>query len=480
MSEVDLLVRGGRVVTDSGVMFADVGVVKGTITAVGANLSLTTDEVIDASGLHVFPGGVDPHVHFNEPGRTEWETIATGSAALAAGGYTTFIDMPLNSRPATTSGEAFDAKLRAATASSVADFGLWGGMVPDNLVNLEELVERGVMGFKAFMCPSGIDDFPESDDRTLREGMKRIAQLDSILLLHAEDPAMIDELTRRALTAGRKGARDFIRSRPAAAELEAISRAISIAGETGCRIHIVHVSTARGVQLATEARASGVDVSCETCPHYLLYTEEDIERLGGLGKCAPPFRTSKDRDGLWQQISDGALPMVVSDHSPSTVDLKQGTDFFKLWGGIAGCQSTRQLLRWQARARSMGPPTVAAVTASNAARRFRLGQKGEVAVGFDADLWLADLSVEGVVLREDLLYRNAFSAHEGMPIRGRTSRTLVRGQTTFMNGRVDRTTRGRLIRPTRLPSPLGQGGAPGAGSARPGAPRGDVPPQPEG
>jgi len=449
VSDVDLLVRGGRVVSDSGVTIADVGIVKGTITAVGASLSLSADEVIDAEGLHVFPGGVDSHVHFNEPGRTEWETIATGSGALAAGGYTTFIDMPLNSRPVTTSGVAFDAKLRAAAASSVADFGLWGGMVPDNLVHLEELVQRGVMGFKAFMCPSGIDDFPQSDDRTLREGMKRIAQLDSILLLHAEDAAMIDDLTRRALAAGRKSPRDFIRSRPAAAELEAISRAISIAGETGCRIHIVHVSTARGVQLVTEAQAGGVDVSCETCPHYLLYTEEDIERLGGLGKCAPPFRTSKDRDGLWQQMSDGELPIVVSDHSPSTLDLKQGPDFFKLWGGIAGCQSTRHLLLWQARARSLGPATVAALTASNAARRFRLGQKGEVAVGFDADLWLADLSIEGVVRREDLLYRNPFSAHEGKPTRGRTSRTLIRGQTAFMDGRVDRSSRGRFIRPTR-------------------------------
>lgn len=449
MSDLDLIVRGGRVVTDSGVTVADVGIADGTIAAVGGDLSVSAGEVIDATGLHVFPGGVDSHVHFNDPGRTEWETIANGSAALAAGGYTTFVDMPLNSRPVTIDGDAFDAKLRVATANAVVDFGLWGGLVPGNVEHLEELVQRGVAGFKAFMCPSGIDDFPQADDRTLREGMQRIAQLNSILLLHAEDAATVDKLTRKALAGGKKGARDFVRSRPAVAEHEAISRAVSMAGETGCRIHIVHVSTVRGVELVNEARSRGVDVTCETCPHYLLYTEEDLERLGGLGKCAPPFRTSADRDGLWQLLSDGTLPMVVSDHSPSTLELKQGPDFFKLWGGISGCQSTRQLLLWQARGRSVGPATISAATAGNVATRFGLERKGAVAVGFDADLWLADLSIDGVVRREDLLYRNPFSAHESAPIRGRTVRTLVRGHTVFMEGRVDRSSRGTFVRPAR-------------------------------
>jgi allantoinase len=449
VSELDVVVRGGHVVTGPGVAFVDVGIADGRIAAIGADLAFSAAEVIDATGLHVFPGGVDSHVHFNEPGRTEWETIANGSAALAAGGYTTFVDMPLNSRPVTVEGAAFDAKLRAAEASSVVDFGLWGGLVPGNVERLEELVERGVIGFKAFMCPSGVDDFPACDDHTLREGMKRIARLGSILLLHAEDAAMIDELTRRAIRAGKKSARDFVRSRPATAELEAISHAISLAGETGCRAHIVHVSTARGVELVRDAQAGGVDISCETCPHYLLYTEDDLERLGGLGKCAPPFRTRKDRDGLWQAMSDGTLDMVVSDHSPSTVDLKQGNDFFKLWGGIAGCQSTRQLLLWQARAHSIGPAAISAATAGNVARRFGLANKGAVAVGFDADLWLADLSIEGAVRGPDLLYRNPFSAHEGRPTRGRTVRTLVRGQTVYGDGRIARSSRGRFIRPAR-------------------------------
>jgi len=205
--------------------------------------------------------------------------------------------------------------------------------------------------------------------------------------------------------------------------------------------------------MVAEAKLLGVDVSCETCPHYLLYTENDMERLGGIGKCAPPFRTAEDRDGLWSLLADGTLPMVVSDHSPSTIDLKLGEDFFKLWGGISGCQSTRQLLLAHAAERSVELSTVAAVTATNPARRFGMASKGEVAVGFDADLWLVDLSYEGTLRKHDLLYRNAFSAHEGQRIRGHTARTLVRGQTVFVDGRPAPTRTGRLIRPERAAGP---------------------------
>jgi allantoinase len=436
-----LIIRGGAVVTSSETTIADIAVTDGAITAVGPNLETKAGEEIDAAGLHVFPGGIDSHVHFNEPGRTEWETIACGSAALAAGGYTTFIDMPLNNLPVTIDGAAFDLKRKAAEQSSLVDFGLWGGLVPGNLDQLDELEERGVMGFKAFMCPSGIDEFPAADERTLREGMQRIAQLDSVLLVHAENPAILD---LHARTAAGTTWQDFVRSRPPEAELQAISLATGIARETGCRLHVVHVSTARGAELIAEAQARGTDVSGETCPHYLLYVEDDLDLLGGLGKCAPPVRTKEDRYQLWRALLEGRLAMVVSDHSPSTLDLKQGDDFFKIWGGISGCQSTRQLLL----AKGMGPSTVAAITATNVAERFDLTSKGQIAVGFDADLWLVDLSHDDVVRREDLLYRNQFSAHEGQPIRGRTVRTLVRGRTVFADGRPVGKPAGRFIRPT--------------------------------
>jgi allantoinase len=416
-----MIVRGGTVVTARGPQFMDIAIADGRITEVGRHLD-DDAEVIDATGLHIFPGGIDSHVHFNEPGRTEWEDIAHGSAALAAGGYTTFIDMPLNNLPVTTTVEAFDLKLAAMNRSSRVDFGLWGGLVPGNLDQLEGLVQRGVMGFKAFMCPSGIDEFPASDERTLRDGMKRIAELDSILLVHAEEPSELRE------PAG-PSARDFAASRPARAELVAITRAIEIAGATGCRLHVVHVSTARGAELIDAAKRLGADVTGETCPHYLLYTAEDLERLGGLAKCAPPFRTERDGERLWR------MPMVVSDHSPSTIELKRGDDFRQVWGGISGCQTTRQLLLAPDR---LELSEIAAVTSTNIAERFGLEHKGDIAPGFDADLWIVDLAHEEVLRREDLLYRNPFSVHEGRKIRGRTVRTLVRGK--------DRG-RGEFIRP---------------------------------
>ena len=396
-----MIVRGGTVVTARGVEAADIAIENGAITEVGPNLSAVAEE-IDATGLHVFPGGIDSHVHFNEPGRTEWEDIAHGSAALAAGGYTCFVDMPLNNLPVTTTVEAFDLKLEVMRRSAKIDYGLWAGLVPGNLDELEALAQRGAMGFKAFMCPSGIDEFPACDERTLRAGMRRIADLDSILLVHAEDPALLREPTGPT-------ARDFVESRSPEAEAVAIEAAVAMAEETGCRLHIVHISTAAGAALLHG------NVSGETCPHYLLYTDADLERLGGIGKCAPPLRDERM----------SMMPIVVSDHSPSTLDLKQGNDFRKIWGGISGCQSTRQLLL---ALDVLDLPRVAAVTSTNIARRFGLRKKGDIAPGFDADLWLVDLGWEGPVRSQDLLYRNPFSVHEGASIRGKTVRILVRGK----------------------------------------------------
>jgi allantoinase len=336
--------------------------------------------------------------------------------------------MPLNNLPVTTTVDAFDLKLEAARRSSKVDFGFWGGLVPANLDQLAGLVERGVTGFKAFMCPSGIDEFPACDERTMRAGIKRIAELGSILLVHAEDPAMLTEPQGPT-------ARDFLESRPWQAELSAIHDAIDWAHEARCKLHIVHVSSLPSAAIIHANRESGVDVSGETCPHYLLYGADDLDRLVGLGKCAPPFR---EKAALLPTLY-GGLEMVVSDHSPSTLDLKQGDDFRKIWGGISGCQSTRQLLLAD---RRLELPLIAALTATNVARRFGLEQKGDIAPGFDADLWIVDLNGEDVVRREDLLYRNPFSVHEGQKIRGKTIRTLVRG---------DDPGRGKLIRPRTPP-----------------------------
>jgi allantoinase len=411
----DLVVRGGTVVTPSGPLVADVGVLDGAIAAIAPELEGAGREH-DATGLHVFPAGLDPHVHFNEPGRTHWEGLETGTAALAAGGFTAFFDMPLNSSPPTIDGAAFDAKLQAARAHARVDYGFWGGLVPGNLDQLEDLAERGVVGFKAFMSNSGIDEFVHADDVTLYEGMAVCARLGKLVAVHAEN----DALTARP--AG-SSARAFMASRPIVAEVEAIGRAIAFAEDTGCALHIVHVSSPRGIELVAEARTRGVDVTCETCPHYLWLSQHDVETLGAVAKCAPPVRPDAERERLWQLVAGGAVDMLTSDHSPSPPDLKAGR-FANAWGGIASCQTTLTLLLSEG---DLPLETAARLTSTGAARRFGFPSKGRLEVGADADLSLIDLTAEHTLAAEDLQYRHRTSPWIGRRLRARVTRTLLRG-----------------------------------------------------
>jgi allantoinase len=411
----DLIVRGGT--------GGDVGVSDGVIAAVGPELAGGARE-IDATGLHVLPAGLDPHVHFNEPGRTGWEGLRTGSASLAAGGFSAFFDMPLNSTPPVTDGAAFDAKLEAARRESCLDFGLWGGLVPG--ARLEELAERGVIGFKAFMSDSGIEDFARADDVTLYEGMAAAARLGLPVAVHAENDA---------LTARSRGAtvRDWMDSRPVVAELEAISRAITFAADTGCALHIVHVSSGAGVALVTEARGRGVDVTCETCPHYLFLTPEEVELLGPVAKCAPPIRDVPDQGELWQRLRAGEIDFVTSDHSPSPPELKTGA-FGDAWGGIAGGQSTLELLLG-----SLAPGTAARLV-TGAAARFGIAGKGALEVGYDADLALVEPRPY-TLAAQDLRSRHRLSPYIGRTLGARVVRTLLRGVDPAPG-------HGRLLRPT--------------------------------
>ena len=424
MSLYDLIVRNGTLVTATGISNADLAVADGRIVAIEPDLAGTSKEEINAEGFHVFPGVIDAHVHFNEPGRTHWEGFATGTAALAASGTTTFFDMPLNAHPPTLDAESFDLKLKAAQAASLVDFALWGGLVPGNLAQLDELAERGVIGFKAFMSNSGIDDFQSVDDLTLYEGMMRAAKLGKIVAVHAES----NQLT---------------------SELEAIQRAILFAQETGCPLHIVHISSGRGIVMVAEARARGIDVSCETCTHYLVLTEDDVEELGAVAKCAPPLRPQTEQDALWQQLFDGNIPMVTSDHSPAPADMKTSLDFFKVWGGISGCQSLLQLLLTEGHDRRQLPlPTIATITAEHIALRFGpLPGKGHLAIDADADLVLVDLSSSFTLQRSDLFYRHQHSPYVGRMLQGRIVRTLVRGRTVFVEGKPISAPFGRLVKP---------------------------------
>lgn len=448
----DLLVRGGQVVRGEGVTAADLGIVDGCIVDVAPELDGPAHEELDVRGLHVFPGAVDIHVHFNEPGRTEWEGLSTGSRALVAGGGTAFADMPLNSTPPVLDRATFEAKRQAAERESHADFALWGGLTPRNMDRLPELAEAGAVGLKAFMSHSGLEEFESPDDYTLYEGMGQARELGLIVALHAESNSITQGLAARIRLEGGRSVRDYLRSRPAIAEVEAVSRALLLAGETGARLHLVHLSTGRAVTLAAEAKARGVDVSLETCPHYLCFTGEDMERLGAVLKCAPPLRDASEVEALWTAIREGRIDTVGSDHSPSTLDLKERADFFEVWGGIGGVQSTLGVLLTEGRARGLTLPHIARLLARTPAERFGLAGKGRIERGFDADLVLVDPEAEWVHTAGDLHTRWKYSPYLGRTFRGRVRRTLLRGETVYLDGQFPNPPRGRFLRPA-APTP---------------------------
>jgi allantoinase len=486
----DLILRNGEIIRHDGDLIADIGVADGKIVALAAGLKISASEEIDATGLHIFPGVIDAHVHFNEPGRTDWEGIETGSRAMAAGGGTMFFDMPLNAHPPTCDAESFDLKLAAAKKKSLTDFAFWGGLVPGNLDKLEELKARGVIGFKAFMSNSGIEDFSCVDDATLREGMKRAAKLKLLVAVHAESESLTKKLAAEKIAQGKISVRDYLDSRPIAAELDAIRRAVDLAGETGCALHVVHVSSGAGVALIAAAKKSGVDVSCETCPHYLTLTEDDMEKLGAAAKCAPPLRSHSEQTKLWEHLLTGNVTTIGSDHSPSPPEMKTDKNFFKVWGGVSGMQHTLPLLLTRVAAGILPavepgvapggndvanfkraenthagpggkmPPSTASETpaatplalitdllSTNIARRFQIPNKGEITVGFDADFAVVDLRQKFSVRAEDLFYRHKQSPYVGRALTGRVVQTILRGRTIFKNGRIVSTATGRLVKP---------------------------------
>ncbi len=448
----DVIIRNGTVVFPEGARIADIAIHEGKIADFKTRLAGTALSEIDATGLHVLPGVIDSHVHFNEPGRSDWEGIATGSRACAAGGTTCFFDMPLNASPPTLDGASFDLKLAAMLKSSCVDFGLWGGLTPTNLDHLEVLAERGVVGFKAFMSNSGIEDFARADDATLQAGMKRATELRLPVAVHAESEEMTARLTADARNAGKRSIRDYLDTRPIEAEVEAIRRACDIAGETRCMLHIVHVSSAAGVREVTTARGRGVDVTCETCPHYLLYTDEDVERLGAPAKCAPPLRSDDETSQLWRELLAGHIQFVASDHSPAPPNMKQSDDFFDVWGGIAGCQSLLPEILFKVgftigSGVSLG--RVASWASTNVATRYAIPNKGRIAVGFDADLTIVDAAGSIRLDSEHLLYRHPTSLYVGSQTHGMVRRTIVHGRSVMIDNQLAESITPRFVQPDR-------------------------------
>lgn len=338
-----------------------------------------------------------------------------------------FVDMPLNSTPVLDRA-SFAAKAARLEKNSRLDGALWGGLVPGNLERMQELADCGVIGFKAFMSNSGMADFPHSDIATLREGMSRAAELKLPVAVHAEDDEMTSRLAREAQARGATDIRAYLDSRPIVAETRAIAQAIDLARETGCPLHVVHVSSAEGLRLIAEARQAGVDVTAETCPHYLLLDENDVFAIGAAAKCAPPLRSGPDKEFLWQGLQEGLVNTIGSDHSPSPPALKTSANFFEVWGGIAGAQHNYPLFFEEALRREVSPSSIARLTALNVAERFRLPNKGDLRVGWDADVVVINPNSPHIVQTSDLLTRHPLSAYLGRSTRVNIAATIAQGQ----------------------------------------------------
>jgi allantoinase len=371
----------------------------------------------------LLPGLVDSHVHVNEPGRTAWEGFASATAAAAAGGITTIVDMPLNSIPPTVDVAALNAKRTAAQTVSAVDVAFWGGAVPGNLDDLEPLHEAGVVGFKCFLLDSGVEEFPPLDDAELRAAMERIASFDGLLVAHAEDAGYIE--------ADGVGTtyRSFLDSRPPRAETAALDRLVKAVRDTGCRTHVVHVSAAESVPRVAAAKAEGLPVTAETCPHYLTLTADEIPDGATQFKCCPPIRDSANREQLWAALLDGVVDCVVSDHSPCTVDLKHLDvgDFAAAWGGIASVQLSLPVMWTAAAARGLPLSRLATWMGSRPAELTGLPGRGAIEPGHRADLVVFAPDETFVVDPAQLLHRNPVSAYAGRTLRGVVRSTLLGG-----------------------------------------------------
>jgi allantoinase len=437
MHPPELIIRGRRVVSENSVGPASLHITRGHISriAIFEDVDPVAEMVEAEPESIVMPGLVDTHVHVNEPGRTDWEGFESATRAAAAGGVTTIVDMPLNSIPATTTLEAFAAKLAAAEGKLHVDCGFWGGVVPGNKNELGNLWNAGVVGFKCFLIHSGVDEFPNVTENDLRDAMPEMAQLGAVLIVHAELPGPVE----RACCESSDGTpahsyETFLRSRPRQAENEAVNLIIRLGRETGCRVHIVHHSSADALPALRTAKRFGVPITVETCPHYLHFAAEEIPDRATEFKCCPPIRERENRAQLWQALDDGTIDFVVSDHSPCPPELKlrDEGDFMKAWGGISSLQLRLPIMWTEAAARGFGVDRLTEWLCTQPARQVGLSVlKGALKPGADADVVIWNPDREFKVEPSMIHHRHKLTPYAGELLRGVVEKTFVRGQMVY-------------------------------------------------
>ena len=439
--QFDLVIRARRIVSTAGEVSRCIGVRGGLIAAIEPfDSDLRAPRVLELADDEVLmPGVVDSHVHVNDPGRTEWEGFTSATRAAAAGGVTTLIDMPLNSIPPTVDVAALETKRKTAEGQCFVDVGFWGGAVPGNVADLRPLYDAGVFGFKCFLLHSGVDEFPHLDPPELELALRELRSFDGLMIVHAEDSHAID----RAPTAHGESYQDFLASRPRGAENLAIAQVIELARWTGCRVHILHVSSSDALPMIASAKRDGVELTVETCPHYLTFSAEEIPDGATEYKCCPPIREGGNRMLLWRGLAEGTIDMIVSDHSPSTVDLKclDSGDFGVAWGGISSLQLGLSAVWSQARARGFTLVDVARWMCQAPARLVGLRRKGRIEIGYDADFAVFAPDEAFVVDAARLEHKNPVTPYAERPLAGVVRSTWLRG--AIIN--IDQEPHGRLL-----------------------------------
>jgi len=441
MPSPDLVIRGLRVVLPGSIAPAAIHIADDKIVVIGPYESVPEGcELVEASYESlVMAGLIDTHVHINEPGRTEWEGFATATRAAAAGGVTTLADMPLNSIPATTSVVGLEEKLAAARGQCSVDVGFWGGVVPGNAGELAGLAAAGVVGFKCFLIDSGVPEFPNVTEDDLRVTLPELARLDALLIVHAEVPGPIaDAAIADARDDSKTRYATFLRSRPRAAEDEAVALMIRLCREFGTRVHIVHHSSADSLSLLRAAKAAGLQITVETCPHYLVFAAEEVPDGATQYKCCPPIRELENREQLWNALADGTIDMIVSDHSPCppAMKLPESGDFLQAWGGISSLQLRLPAVWTECKRRGYSIADLTRWLSGAPAQLVGLkDRKGSIAVGQDADLIIWNPAQQFRVAGDSLHHRYKITPYEGRVLDGVVEKTFLRGRTIYDSGK---------------------------------------------